>query len=433
MLNLSKIYDNPDTAYYLVGEELKRYSKCHISLQSYKQIDYNLQDIIICPSPNISYSETAIKIPQTCKEKGIKFIGQYSEEMDIVYDYADLIITTSPNQYIYAKEKYSNIPVIFLPESIDLNNFQTNEIEARRFTPGYFATNNNHPFTNPKIPIKILNTYDQEEFKNIDCLISFGNNNQRVLLQALACGLPILSTDIGPIHLFIPDDFIIKNLDEVYEQLENLRNDIYLRDGLSRINRAWCDKIWSWEQNIDLWDKTFYYLHTNKIDKILELSDNVVSSFQKYFESNEINKEQISNFSSVKIEKEKHYEPNKHEAKILKILQDLHSTNHKFWISKQTCLDTVKHKQLFTSENKLFIGVENGSTKVDLVAFLVNKGAKFSQNKTNPILNGIEVNIEIEPEVVNTKEILLQNQKLLSPYPVVPYLNDRFGYNWRNQ
>lgn len=457
MLNVTKLYDKPGWAYDFIAREMARYSQCKIKSQAWNNFDYKYQDIVIISSPNIDYSTTAIKIPKMCREKGIKVIGQYCGEVDVKYDYADLIVTISPQLYLYAKDKYKNIPVIFLPESVDTNYFQPTDRDIRRFTPGWAGgalkpIKRAHLFEKLNYPVKIMSEHgkdyfkvgrDQEPMKEfyamIDCFICMSETEcmPRVILEAMASGLPVVTTDVGGVHLLVPDEYIIpvypeeEAIKQMNEKLALLKEDAHLRDGLGRINRAWCEKMWSWEANIELWDEVFYYLKENKINKIMEISNEYMSNplFKKYFAPTEAYADQISRFNNVKFQEREEISPNEFEHRVSNLILDLKEFDEQYWFAWESCLDIVNHQRIVSHPGKLYFGVQNEKAQKKLLTYLEHMGGDV--NCCSVSLRGMQLNVLLEPKINMTKPMTLYGKEVKVPYPVVPYLSTIFGRNWR--
>lgn len=460
MLNITRLYDQPAWAYYFITRDMAKYSTCRITSASYDNFDYKLQDIIIIPSPNIYYQKTAIEIPNECKKRGIKVIGQYSGEVNMVYSHADLIVAISPQLYLYAKEAYKDkgIPVIFLPESIDTNYFQPTTKSRAHFNPGWGGgahkpIKRTHLFQKAICPIKIKSDHGKEYFKegktqehmkefysSIDCFVSVSQTEcmSRSILEAMACGLPVIATDVGGTRLLIPDEWLIPVfpedlcIEEMNKRLKQLKDSYELRDGIGRINRAWAENVFSWEVNMPIWDEVFYYLKQGNISKIEEIGESVIEPFKKFFEPCEKYTEQIKKFSkggtdrttrtSSDLERWAHASKN--------LIDDLRSYTGKYWIAGETCLNTINHNIIKTNPGKIFLGTSNENDKVKLELFLRNLGA---EGIARPLrLRGLEIHVLIE-EVKDTKDMILYNFGVKVPSPVVPYLYNRFGHAWRDK
>lgn len=456
MLSITKLYDYPGWAYDFIGREMKKYSRHLIYPQAYNKIDYMNMDIMMISSPNISYSETAGIIPNECKRKGIKVIGQYCGEVDVLYSYADLILTISPQLYLYAKEKYKNTPVIFLPESVDTQYFTPTDPLRKRFTPGWAGgahkpIKRTHLLSSLKYPTKIQSEHGmkffienrsrepmKEFYKSIDCFINVSETEclPHVILEAMACGLPIISTDVGGVPLLIPDEYIVSVypeelvVTEVNKRLEGLANNFELRQVMGQINRAWCERLWSWEANIELWDDVFSALKDNDFKTIQKISDNCISNFGTLFEMNDKYKNQISKFTQLKIENQVRITPTAFDHAYINIIEDLSLYSGMYWLAKSSCLDVVNRKRITTDKGQLYLGINNEENKQKFINYLLAKGANVTDKYI--LYKGIQIFL-IKETIIKTKTMNLYDKSVQVPYPVVPYLLDYFGRNWETK
>jgi hypothetical protein len=422
---------------------------------AYNDFSYDYQDIMLISSLNIAFSQTAVAIPNECKKRGIKVIGQYCGEVDNLYAYADLIVAISPQLYLFAKEKYKDTPVIFLPESIDTNYFQPSEHPVNRFVPGWAGgahkeIKRTRLFEKLKYPISVKSEHGKQFFhkgrtqtpmkewyKTIDCFINMSETEcmPRVLLEAMASGLPIISTNVGGVRLLIPDEYLTpvfpedKCVEETNKLLAAFSQSYELREAMGRINRAWCERLWSWENNMPIWDEVFYYLHKGNIDKVLEIGDSCIGSFEKFFEPCEEYTKQIARFSKTRYEVKPIVKPTVFDHPSVNLIKDLSQCGCDYWLAGNTCLDTINHQRLVTKPGSIYIGVRTSLIQRQIGLFLEQKGAK--DHKGIYYLNNLTINIVVEP-VSNLKTMILYGQPVPVPMPVVPYLCERFGENWKS-
>ncbi len=460
MLNVTKLYDVPGWAYYFISNEMKKYSKCQIFPQQWNKINYNLQDILIISGPNIDYNNVTLKVPQECRKRGIKVIGQYSSECDIIYEGIDLIVAISPSIYLYAKEKYKGkIPVIYLPEGIDCDYFKQVEFHRNRFVAGWAGGNIGKPFKRAnlfeklKYPVIIKSEHGKEYFregrtqeamlefyKSIDCFINLSTTEacSRVILEAIASGLPVITTDTGSAQLQIvnkdyiapvyPEEHVIT---EVNKKLDELSNSFELREMIGKVNRAWAETVWAWDKIMPIYDEIFYYLKEGNISKIEEIGESVIEPFKKYFQPCEKYTKQIENFAKLQVPTSHKNQSTCYDLNYTYIFEDLENYKEDWWVARENCLDTINRQHITYRQGKLYLGVKNKDDEKKLVAYLRKLGATGVSN--NPLIfKKIEIHIMIE-EVNKIKKMPCYGKNVNVPYPVIQYLINRFGYDWKSK
>ena len=102
-------------------------------------------------------------------------------------------------------------------------------------------------------------------------------------------------------------------------------------------------------------------------------------------------------------------EPNKTPQQILEILN---KANIKFWLVNKSCLEAVKHHEL--KSDILQIGVSTQQEKDVLLSLYKNSNLEI-----------------ILTHKMQTKNIFLYNKNYLIPSPVVSYLENIFGFKWK--
>jgi glycosyltransferase involved in cell wall biosynthesis len=328
VLGIAKIYNKPGFSVEHSARELAYRSVHRFFPTAWNKIDYTKLDIVIISNPNISYSDTAITIPQECRKRGIKVIGLYSDETAIFYHDVDLIVTISPQMYLYAKSMYKDIPVIFLPEGINLKLFDNSfKRPDTRFVVGFAGRNKPCKRINLlkklKYPVRIQSDTEGQFFpinytlahmkafyESIDVLVNLSTSETlcRPIMEAIASGLPVIATEVGATRLLIPDEYLVpaypeeKMIELVNKKLDLLHNSLELKEGLGRLNRVWAEKIWDWENIAPLWDEMFYYLGEGNFERLEEMSDSLIGSFAKFFKPCPLYDEQIKNLSTLKVD-----------------------------------------------------------------------------------------------------------------------------------
>lgn len=323
-LNVTKIYDQPAWAYWWIAQEMSRYSIHSIKPQKFNQVNYLDMDVCLISSPNISLKIASDTIPLQCKGRRIKTIGQYSAEVDQVYaNCVDLIVAISPQLYYYAKKQYKDIPVIFLPESIDTEYFTPSLRPSERFNIGTAGGPNktvkrHHLLDYLIYPVNKMCEHGMQYFredatldkmrefyKSIDCFVLPSSTEccPRVVMEAMASGLPVISTNVGAVPMLLPDDSAIvsvfpesKVIYEMNKLLEYLSDKPELRASIGYDNREAVEKNFSWKNNMPIWDEVFSLLKDNNISQIIKISDDLINKYPKVF-IEENYSEQIKNFA----------------------------------------------------------------------------------------------------------------------------------------
>jgi hypothetical protein len=256
-------------------------------------------------------------------------------------------------------------------------------------------------------------------YHSIDCLVltSASECQPRVIMEAMACGLPVVSTDVGSVSMLLDKKWIVptipehKTIEEMNKKLKMLEENPELRRNVGKRNRAFIYKNFSWAVNQTHWDKVFTHLYNNETDKILEIHDSFVKKFWRDFAKKPkyIYNRMSNTFLNVSPENLQQTESHKNGRITLDDkLHILQSANVKFWGIKKTCLYMV-----------------NGINKCPEI---ISIGVKTEEDKKK-LLSLIPAGIEIE---VNPRQQIKSFNEHLVPCPVVPYLVNMFGDKWKD-
>ncbi len=473
-------------AYRFLADEHIKYSKHDMEYVKHDEVRYD-SDLIYIHSPDISRSHSTT-IPKIAHSKGIKVIGAYagspvfwSPAEKRNYDYADLIVTISPQTYEFAKFHYDEYPVIFLPESVDTNVFYPDynklySTEKKELIIGWAGgahkkIKRTHLLAKLDFPVKIksdwkeqrrhgikTNTHMKEFYQSLDVLVvtSLSECMPRVILEAMACGLPVISTDCGGVRMLIDREMLVPIhpeedcVTEMNTRLHMFYKYPELRKAIGIRNRKHIEEYWSWTKNVTLWDDVFSLVIENKVDEAIIIADKYLENYRedfdylrKRFRRVHIDKpEESSRDTFVRITTkdaiknlEKHetissMKPTPVLSPKQQALYDVVSSNIDCWILKDTCLDCVRYNGEKLKSSRITFGVNNIVDRMDIINDLEDLDWKKANSDTVS-KDGIAIEIIIDPER-KTKVMALLDIQVLAPIPILKYLKDTFGTNWEN-
>lgn len=291
-LRILKIIDEYGWAFDFIANEQSRYSKhiikkCRVfDLVGAQWIIDFQPDIVYLPTVEIRPDDELEYIAKQFKKIGSLVVGGYAGEIPRRYRICDSVVSISANFTSKLELMYPDKKVIFLPEGIDDKFFvpATNESafkvgwagrlwEVKRphlldmldFPVAKQSKHNSAYFVENKDQSEMLSFYHS---LSVFVLTSKSECMPRVVLEAMACGIPVISTRVGSLPLVLPSEWLVPIFEEVdvireiNSRLHLLKDNPRLRTEVGKINRNIIEKKFSWSVVQPLWDSYFSSLKT---------------------------------------------------------------------------------------------------------------------------------------------------------------------------
>jgi len=300
-LNIAKIIDQWGWSYYFVNLEQQKYSCHNIIIQRYDEIKLSGLDLFYVHSPDIS-SIVRTAFSALAQKQNLKMIGGYGGQVHQYMwpDYVKTIVALSPQTLQFARQMYQGKVVLFLPESVDDCFFQPNKIEHEGFRVGFAGrlSEVKRPAILDALKYPVIKKCDwgakfftkertlapmQDFYNSIDVLVLVSKTEAmpRVVMEAMACGVPVVSTNVGSIPMMLDKEWIVPDMpeDEVIKQVNNklemLECDSRLRLEVGTRNRRRVESHLSWRVNASVWDRTFNAIYLEDYEKADKMSREV--------------------------------------------------------------------------------------------------------------------------------------------------------------
>jgi len=443
-LHILKVIDSFGWAYDFLSKEQIKFSQHQLETNIISEVKrlphaYNY-DIVYFSSPNMSETRD---VTQQLKLQNTKIIGAYAGENYETYREKDIDLFVSISYPFMEKIKsmYPYNKVVFMPEGIDDTYFIPNNNHNHSFVVGWAGrkapVKRCHLLNQLNYLVKKQSKHSEENlskdssqtemlnfYHSIDVLILTSSSEcmPRVVLEAMACGLPVISTDVGSLRMLLEEEWLIppENEEKVVhimnQKLELLEKNPKLRKKVGERNRKYIEEHFSWKKIMPLWDSTFTALYNNNYREIEQISQQFIRKLNLKNLDNKKEETIIPSAIDVKLKSETsipNNNPRLSKEKI-EIIKSLIFAKIDFWFLKNSCLECVTKGELIS--DLIQIGVKNETVRNEII-----KLTEKSQ---------IKVEIFIEPNR-KTKPYGICNLPTQVPLPVVDYLEKYCRKKWK--
>ncbi len=312
MIKILKVIDQYGWAYDFVYKEQKKFSTYNIDAVKVEDLIKNVNiakgyDIIYFHGPDLLYQpriDDLIAAVRAVNRK-VKVIGGYGGEIKVLYKDVDLVVAISYSFLPWLKQSYPGKPVIYLPEGIDSDYFKPYDRPVDRFNVGWAGRprpiKRYDLLDSLKYPVVRKSDWGHEYFKKgrtlanmlefykgIDVLILLSESEcmPRVVLEAMACGLLVVSTKVGSLSLVLESKCLVDNVGGwelvslINEKLDYFRVCPASRAVVGKWNRDKIEKHFSWQIVAVVWDFMFKMLLDGEYTEIEGVSERYIKELK---------------------------------------------------------------------------------------------------------------------------------------------------------
>lgn len=289
-LTILRLCDQWNWAYDHITREQTEYSTHKILSKRLMDItvaDLDGIDILYIPGPNMGYTNIRDRVVAEARKRNpkVRVVCGYAGEHELLYPEADIIVSISAKFYPKLKEMYKpkRVPVVFLPESADTRFFTPAIIKPSTFTVGWSGrvAEVKRCHLLDKLPFEIKRQSDhgkvffqtpgrslqpmKDFYQSLSALVLTSSSEAmpRVVLEAMACGIPVVATDVGSLRMLLPSEWLVPVnpeetvVSEMSKKLLYLKNNPKIAEEVGKRNRDFVKEYFSWEVNQSLWDSFF--------------------------------------------------------------------------------------------------------------------------------------------------------------------------------